>query len=210
MKKTTLFLVLITITSYGYSQESKVYFGRSIGVFFPEGKLGEKLNTGPTLGINFGYRFSEQWGATLNTNASIHPFDIDEDHFFLATYDSSIGPMYTIPFNNIIYWDIKPQLALLTGVMGTHLELKGSAFVLGNSFVFGNSKGWKFFINIDYLTGRFTQVKFADLSSTSYFEVWKILPHLRKVNSIRGYVRNVDEDNGFSKFSLGCGVRYNF
>ena len=64
--------------------------------------------------------------------------------------------------------------------------LSGGAFLLANSIVFGKGKGFKFSIDVDYLTGAFT-----------------------KEDSPSGEV-DIDDDNGINKFSLGAGIRYNF
>ena len=90
-----------------------------------------------------------------------------------------------------ISWDIKPQIALgLTGVSVQDgyddMTSKGNGFVLGNSLVFGTEKGFKFSINLDYLTGKFTEYN----------------------DGVDTY--DIDDDNGFNKLSLGVGVRYNF
>ena len=56
-----------------------------------------------------------------------------------------------------------------------------------NSLVFGNGgKGFSFSVDLDFLTGKFTEV------------------------SGPGGTVEIDEDNSLANFKLGAGVRYNF
>ena len=67
MKNILYTVTLIFTISLGYSQESKAYLGVSLGMAIPGGDMGEDVKTGLDIGfLNFGYRFSEKWGATLN------------------------------------------------------------------------------------------------------------------------------------------------
>jgi hypothetical protein len=191
MKKIILTLITIFTISLGYSQESKAYLGVSLGVAIPGGDIADDLETGIDLGfINFGYRFSENWGAILNLVSSGHTVkDADDGVVGIAYF--GLGPMYTTSISDNISWDIKPQIALgLTGVSVQDgyddMTSKGNGFVLGNSLVFGTEKGFKFSINLDYLTGKFTEYN----------------------DGVDTY--DIDDDNGFNKLSLGVGVRYNF
>lgn len=191
MKKIILIIIAIFTISLGYSQDSKAYLGVSLGVAIPGGDTGEDLKTGIDLGfINFGYRFTENWGATLNLVSSGYTID-DVDDVAVGVAYFGLGPMYTTSISDNISWDIKPQIALgLTGVSAedgyADETFTGNGFVLGNSLVFGTEKGFKFSINLDYLTGKFTEY---DDGVDTY---------------------DIDDDNGFNKLSLGVGVRYNF
>jgi len=194
MKKIFLILTVLLITSLGYSQESKVYLGVSLGLAIPGGDIADDINSGLELGfINFGYRFSENWGATLNMFSSRHTQQE-------GLYDSTIGvayfglgPMYTTNLSEKVSWDFKPQIALgLKGVkdvdvrVSSNYEYSGTGFIFGNSLVFGTSKGFKFSVNLDYLIGRINEVTFA------------------------GTTTDVDDDNSLNKLSIGVGLRYNF
>jgi len=191
MKKTILILITIFTISLGYSQDSNAYLGISLGVAIPGGDMADDLETGLDLGfINFGYRFTENWGATLNLVSSGHTVDSVDDVAVGVAY-FGLGPMYTTSISDKISWDIKPQIAL--GLTAVEKEdgfddwtYKGNGFVLGNSLVFGTEKGFKFSINLDYLTGKITEL---DDGTDTY---------------------DIDDDNGINKLSLGVGVRYNF
>lgn len=191
MKKIILIAIAIFTISLGYSQDSKAYLGVSLGVAIPGGDMGEDLKTGIDLGfINFGYRFTENWGATLNLVSSGHTVDGDDDVAVGVAY-FGLGPMYTTSISDNISWDIKPQIALgLTAVSKEDgyddYTYKGNGFILGNSLVFGTEKGFKFSINLDYLAGKITE---EDDGTNTY---------------------DIDDNNGFNKLSLGVGVRYNF
>ncbi len=89
MKKIILIIIAIFTISLGYSQDSKAYLGVSLGVAIPGGDTGEDLKTGIDLGfINFGYRFTENWGATLNLVSSGYTIDdVDDVAVGVAYFD---------------------------------------------------------------------------------------------------------------------------
>lgn len=199
MKK-QLFCVLTILCTLNFvsAQESKFYLGLGLGVAFPGGDVSDTdgLKTGLDLTLlNMGYRFSENWGATLTWGSSGHAIE-DVDDIAAGVGYLAVGPMCTLPISDKISWDIKPQYAFsMAGVYRGDLAeetgldepiSRGSAFIFGNSLVFGSGKGFKFSINLDYLTGKFKKVE----------------------DPMGDY--DLEDDNGFSKFSLGAGVRYNF
>ena len=186
---------MIFTISLGYSQDSKAYLGVSFGIAIP-GSVGEDHETGIDLGfINFGYRFSENV-SNFNLTSSGHAAEDTDGDVITGVAYWGIGPMYTTSISDKISWDIKPQLALgMTGkqeysgdyendVLGDFT--RGSGFVIGNSFVFGTDTGFKVAVNLDYLMSSFTEVEYD------------------------GETADIDDDNGFTKLSLGVGVRYNF
>ena len=188
MKK--IILILSTVFFFfnqTNAQESKAYLGISVGVAIPSGDISDDVNTGIDLGfINFGYRFSENWGATLNLVSSGHTVDSDIFDSTLGVAYFGLGPMYTANLSDNLSWDIKPQIALGTkfvqDIEGTKFNGSGNGFIIGNSLVFGSNKGFKFSVNLDYLMAKLTEREGID----------------------------VDEDNSFNKLSLGVGLRYNF
>ena len=95
------------------AQESKAYLGVSLGVAFPGGDGADALKgAGLNLGlINFGYRFTESWGATLNLTSSGFAYD-DYDGAAFGVGVFSVGPMYTANLGETISLDLKPQYAL--------------------------------------------------------------------------------------------------
>lgn len=192
-----VFTILCTV-NFMSAQESKFYLGLGLGVAFPGGEfsIDNDLETGVDLTLlNVGYRFSEHWGATLTWGSSGHTVE-DLDDVAFGTGYLAVGPMYTLPISDKISWDIKPQYAfsmvgVYTGDLAEEtgaddLTATGSAFIFGNSLVFGSGKGFKFSINLDYLTGKFKKVE----------------------DPMGDY--DLEDDNGFTKFSLGAGLRYNF
>lgn len=192
MKKIILTALAVFAISFVNAQESKVYLGVSVGVAFPGGDGSESLNgAGLNLGlINFGYRFSESWGATLNLTSSGFAYkDIDGAALGVGVF--SAGPMYTASLGETMSLDLKPQYAFsIAGKeKGTGFEdatLKGTGFVLGSSLNFGISKGFKFSINLDYTTGKWKEIEMG------------------------GETVKVDSNNKISSFVLGAGLRYNF
>ncbi len=193
MKKIILTLLVILAFNQTNAQESKAYLGVSLGLAFPGGDAESLNGVGLNLGlINFGYRFSESWGATLNLTSSGFAYE-DVDGAALGVGVFSVGPMYTANLSETISLDLKPQYAFsIAGkTKGLDDELdnvtaKGNGFVLGSSLNFGVTKGIKFSINLDYTSGKWNKVEYDGRSV------------------------DVDSDNKISALALGAGIRYNF
>lgn len=179
-----------------FAQESKAYLSLSVGASLPGGEISDvlELGTGIDLGIGFGYRFTEQWGATLNLGSAASAYEdgSGDDAAFGAGF-FSVGPMYTLGLGGDWSWDIKPQYVFsMSGVdehEGGDLDstLKGTGLLFGNSFVKGLGRGFKLAINLDYLSGSYSEL---ESNGTTY---------------------DVDKDSdAYSKLSIGVGVRYNF
>lgn len=190
MKKIILTALAVIAFGFANAQESKAYLGVSVGVAFPGGDL-DGLDTGLNLGfINFGYRFSESWGATANLISSGYSIENTDAAVGVATF--SVGPMYTAKLGDKMSLDLKPQYALsMVGKTKGADELddatyKGNGFVLGSSLNFGITKGIKFSINLDYTAGKFTKEEYA------------------------GQTVSIESDNKFNSLALGAGIRYNF
>lgn len=189
MKKIILSVFAVLAFGVASAQESKVYLGVSAGLSFPGGDV-EGLESGLNLGfINFGYRFSESWGATVNLISSGYPIEDSDAAIGVATF--SVGPMYTAMLGDKMSLDLKPQYALSmvgksTGTDADDFTYSGNGFVLGSSLNFGISKGFKFSINLDYTTGKFNEVEYD------------------------GETESINSDNKFNSLALGAGIRYNF
>jgi len=191
MKKLFTIILLAFAISFSHAQESKAYLGIGAGYAMPGGDVGDELASGIDLQfVNFGYRFSETWGLTVNLTSSGHVYeDYEDDSVGVGVL--SAGPMISFPVGKMT-WDVKPQYVIsMAGKTSTDSGIddatwKGSGFVLANSLVFGEGKGFAWSVNLDYLSGKFTEVEYDG-------ETW-----------------DVEEDNDFSKFSVGVGVRYNF
>lgn len=192
MKNYLLLIIAIFGFTFANAQQSKAYLGISAGLAIPGSQVGEDLKTGLNLGfVNFGYRFSESWGATLNLSSSGFAVkDVDNVALGVATF--SVGPMYTAKLSEKMSLDLKPQYAL--SMVGKYKGLdelddavfKGNGFVLGSSLNFGISKGFKFSINLDYTSGKFNEVEY------------------------NGETESIDSENKFNTLNLGIGLRYNF
>lgn len=193
MKKIYLTLLVILAFNQTNAQESKAYLGVSLGVAFPGGDGADALKgAGLNLGlINFGYRFTESWGATLNLTSSGFAYD-DYDGAAFGVGVFSVGPMYTANLGETISLDLKPQYAFSMAGKSKGLDeidnvtTKGNGFVLGSSLNFGVTKGIKFSINLDYTSGKWNKVEY------------------------NGRSVDVDSDNKISALALGAGIRYNF
>lgn len=151
MKKIVMLLgVLFCTVSVANAQDSRGYVGLSLGFAMPTGDLGDVVDPGLELGlINFGYRFTETIGATLNWGGSGHNFT-DFDDATIGVGYLSFGPM--ISFGG---FDIKPQYAIITGVIEfIPLEeetIDGAGFVIGTSYNFMISDNIGLSANADYL-----------------------------------------------------------
>jgi hypothetical protein len=145
-----LFAVVILSAMQSFAQDSKGYIGVSLGVALPMGDFADGADAGLELGlINFGYRFNETWGATLNWGASAHESSDDEEITLGVGY-LAIGPM--ISFGGL---DIKPQYAFVSAVAegyGEKITLDSeSGFILGATYNFSLGGNWGIAANADYL-----------------------------------------------------------
>ena len=195
MRKHFLILIAAGFFSLSNAQDSKAYLGVGLGLSVPGGNALEDLKTGLNFKfIDFGYRFSENWGVTVGLDSS--GFNVDEDSVDAAVGVASlaIGPMYTVGLNETISWDIKPKYAFsIAGVVrGDDADLyddavwSGSGFILGNSIVFKSTKGFAFSIDLDYTFGKFKELEFE------------------------GETYDLSTNNKLNVLTLGAGVRYNF
>jgi len=152
MKKVLVLFAVVTLSVVqSFAQDSKGYIGVSLGVALPMGDFADSADAGLELGIiNFGYRFNETWGATLNWGASAHESSDFED-FTIGVGYLAIGPMIT--FGGL---DIKPQYAFTSAVIndsaGDKTTLDGeSGFILGATYNFSLGGNWGIAANADYL-----------------------------------------------------------
>ena len=194
MKKIILLLsVMFLSTSALQAQDSKFYLGVGAGYASAGGDFSDDYKGGIHINfLNMGYRFNESWGVTANLGSAGHSIDDSDTAAGIGAF--SVGPMYSMPVGSAS-WDFKPQYAFsMKGVyrgdeaalLGLEdIELSGSGFILGNSFVFGDGgKGFSWSIDVDYMMGNFDEI------------------------SGPGGTAEVDSD--YSSLRLGVGVRYNF
>lgn len=165
MKKIILILITFFAFSITNAQDSKGYIGVSIGAAFPGGELtsnGNDAGTGLNLGlINMGYRFSENFGATLNWGGTAFSDNTYSSVIYAVGY-FAVGPMVSFPLNDKIVFDLKPQIAFTSGSYDTgdlgygKLQLANSTgFMLGSSMNFSLAKHWAISLNLDYLSTKF-------------------------------------------------------
>ena len=194
MKKIILLLSVVFLsTSALQAQDSKFYLGVGAGYATAGGDFSDDYKGGIHINfLNMGYRFNESWGVTANLGSAGHSIDDSDTAAGIGAF--SVGPMYSMPVGSAS-WDFKPQYAFsMKGVyrgdeaalLGLEdIELSGSGFILGNSFVFGDGgKGFSWSIDVDYMMGNFDEI------------------------SGPGGTAEVDSD--YSSLRLGVGVRYNF
>ena len=192
MKKVIILIITFLSISTISAQDSKAYLGVSLGYAIPGGDGSENLNSGINLGfINFGYRFTKQWGATLNLTSSGFSYKNTANGSAIGIAAFSVGPMYTASLSDKLSLDLKPQYAFSiagkeTGTGFAEETLRGTGFVLGSSLNFGMSKGFKLSLNLDYTTGKWTELETA------------------------GRTYNITTNNSLSSLVLGAGLRYNF
>lgn len=168
MKKIILTTLAIFAIGFANAQESKGYIGLSLGASFPSGDLkNSNASTGINLGlINAGYRFTETIGVTLNWGSTAYNCAYyDSGYAYEYTYGIgylAIGPMFSFPLTNKIGLDLKPQIALTTGISddGVYRLQSNSAtgFLLGSSVNYPISRHWGLAINLDYLTTKFDEL----------------------------------------------------
>ena len=196
MKKLILLLSVVFLTTTALqAQDSNFYLGIGVGYATAGGDGADGVDNGINLKfLDMGYRFNETWGVSAGLASSGHNLD-DFDDVAVGVASFAIGPMYTTTLGSAS-WDFKPQLALsyvgkYAGDGATQelkdTTLKGSAFILGNSFVFGDGgKGFAWSIDVDYRMGKLTEVE------------------------LYGNTADIDEDNKLNNLNIGVGLRYNF
>ena len=190
------FTFLFSIASFSQDEpESKFYLGIGVGVATVGGDVNVNGDYKTGIHINFlntGYRFNETWGITLNLGSAGHAIDDSDSAIGIGAL--SLGPIMSFPLSNI-KWDFKPQYAFsMAGVfrggdaeaLGLEdLEIRGSGFVLGNSFIMSESKGFSWTIDVDYLMGKFDEFTLDGID----------------------YEQN---DETYNSLRFGLGLRYNF
>ena len=148
MKKTILFIILLTFTFLSNAQESDVpdyaseyskgYIAIGLGAAFPGGEGLEDYNVGINLKfLDVGYRFTQYVGLTFGIDSSGLPFADSDIDAAIGIARFSVGPMFTVPYF-------------------------GSGFVFANSIVFKLTKGFTLSIDLDYSLGKFNKVKIND------------------------------------------------
>lgn len=189
MKKLILLLSVVFLTTTALqAQDSKFYLGIGVGYATASGDF-DDVESGINLKfLDMGYRFNESWGITAGLMSSGHSIeDYDADELTVGVGSFAIGPMYTTTLGSAS-WDIKPQIALSfkaieDGDLASDDEYSGSAFILGNSFVFGDGgQGFTWSIDVDYRMGKINEVEGIDLT----------------------------EDFDLNNLMIGAGLRYNF
>lgn len=191
MKKLLLLIIALLFINFTKAQESKAYFGFSLGYAIPGGDGSEYLGSGLNVGfVNFGYRFTKSWGATFNCTSSGFTINSFNDGTIgLATF--SIGPMYTVGLSKKLSLDLKPQYAFISkaklDIPSGIATFDGTGYGFGSSLNFGISKGFKFSLNLDYYNSKFDDTEADFLGQTSAISY-----------------KNANQ------FILSTGLRYNF
>jgi hypothetical protein len=179
MKKIILTALAVCAISFANAQESKGYIGVSIGAAFPGGDLTNadyNLGTGLNLGlINAGYRFTENFGLTLNWGSSAFS-NKEDNNAVLGLGYFAVGPMVSFPLNDKIGIDLKPQLAFTAGVIDVDGEKfktnSSTGLLIGSSINFSLATHWGLAVNLDYLSTKFDEldgVKFDTKDTYSTF-----------------------------------------
>ena len=198
MKRIILLLSVVFLTTTTLqAQDSKFYLGIGAGYATAGGDDAQDVKGGVNLRfLDMGYRFNENWGVTAGLVARGHgSSEYIDATFGIASF--AIGPMYSVPLG-AVSWDIKPQISLsyvgktrYTNEIDIETEdgdYKGSAFILGNSFIFGDGgKGFKWSIDVDYRMGTFKEFEYLNGETIDFNDNLKI-----------------------SNLSVGVGLRYNF
>lgn len=209
----TLFILLVPFI--GHSQISKASVGYSLGYSFISGQSfksienvnGDNFNK-LNNGFQFGYldltlKINKKIGGYINFASSNHlvSYQGESNDLDINVWYLGFGPIFSFTTNKNIILEIKPQYAPrfkanfvnFNDDLFEETELSGKAFIIGHSFVIGESKGINFSINIDILTGYWSNV-------TTY----------GKSIDINDYLGTSDYEKNINKVSLGGSIRYNF
>lgn len=195
--KISIITILISICTLYTSeaQTKKGYVGISIGSSVPTGtfKSDGMAKTGLQLSLlNFGYRFTDNIGLTLNWGGSAYEIDAVLSDVTSFGY-LAIGPMFTIPAGTVVSIDIKPQYAIVYGkdefIDGSEIEYSG-----GSGILFGTS------VNFD-LGGPIGLSFNTDIFSISKF----------KEASVAGVdLGEVNFEDNINSFNITVGIQYRF
>ena len=194
MRKLLLLLAFILASFSMNAQDSKFYAGVGVGYATAGGEALEGVNGGLSLNfLNLGLRLNETFGITANLSSTGHTIeDVDDVAVGIGTF--SVGPMISFSLSDNVSWDLKPQYAFSmkavfaddSGLVDD-VELSGNAFIFGNSIVFGDgSSGFAFSVDLDYLSGKFTELE------------------------VLGDSVDIDDENKINNLKIGVGLRYNF
>jgi len=194
MRKLLLLLAFILASFSMNAQDSKFYAGVGVGYATAGGEALEGVNGGLSLNfLNLGLMLNETFGITANLSSTGHTIeDVDDVAVGIGTF--SVGPMISFSLSDNVSWDLKPQYAFSmkavfaddSGVVDD-VELSGNAFIFGNSIVFGDgSSGFAFSVDLDYLSGKFTELE------------------------VLGDSVDIDDENKINNLKIGVGLRYNF
>tara|TARA_B100001029_G_C15032897_1_gene438196 strand:- start:806 stop:1423 length:618 start_codon:yes stop_codon:yes gene_type:complete len=205
MKKIILFSFLSLFVLSVYSQdddqddgsiESNFYIGIGAGIALPSGEEVDAISTGISLGlINLGYRFDETWGITANLNSMGFAYKDNDGTFGIGIL--SVGGSLSAPIGQNTILEFKPQYALnVAGKtrdvgLADEFTVTGTGFVLGNSLVFGSSKGIKFSINFDWMPLQWKEIEYGGVT-------------------VDADTVMTDDQRKDSYTSIGIGLRYNF
>ena len=190
---TILIFICTSYTSEG--QTNKGYVGISVGTAIP---IGTFKNDGMAVRglqlslLNFGYRFTDNIGITVNWGGSAYTIDTDLNDITSFGY-LAIGPMFTIPAGTVVSIDIKPQYAIVYGkdefIDGSEIEYSG-----GSGILFGTS------VNFD-LGGPIGLSFNTDIFSISKF----------KEASVAGVdFGEVNFEDNINSFNITVGIQYRF
>ena len=203
MKNLFTVLLLIVFAFNTNAQDSKFYIGLGGGYASASGAVADEGYKGGLYLklLDVGLRFNETWGVTLGLASSTHT-DEDIDDLGIGLTSFAIGPMYSVDLGNI-RWDFKPQYAFTfamykkvqTAVGLVNIDFMGSAWIIGNSFVFGDGgKGFAWSIDLDYRSGKITETGGDEVSDAE--GVFYPLQTFSKTP--------------INNFMIGAGLRYNF
>lgn len=194
MKKFILLSSILFFTFSSYAQDSKFYMGVGAGFASTGGDLNSDNNYKGGLHVNFlnlGLKFNETWGITANLASAGHSIDGSDSAAGVGAF--SAGPMISFPAGNST-WEFKPQYAFSTAAvyrgddaasLGLEdLTLRGTGFVIANSIVMGEDKGFTWSIDFDYLISKFDEAEYLGVT--------------------------IEDDSKYNSLRLGVGLRYNF
>ena len=190
-----LLLLAFILASFSMNaQDSKFYAGVGVGYATAGGEALEGVNGGLSLNfLNLGLRLNETFGITANLSSTGHTIeDVDDVAVGIGTF--SVGPMISFSLSDNVSWDLKPQYAFsMKAVFADDIgvvddvELSGNAFIFGNSIVFWDgSSGFAFSVDLDYLSGKFTELE------------------------VLGDSVDIDDENKINNLKIGVGLLYNF
>lgn len=159
----------------GPTYEHKSYIGFLLGPSFPLGEFADNSEGNENAGlaktgycsnvVNIGYRITQKLGVSAFAFYSQYDVDKNGSEMWWGISGIMAGPMFSIPVNNKLYFDLKPRIGFVSAqfLVNDNAEEfgKGLGINLNASLLYNFSKRWCILTETGYIS---SHQKFWDSS----------------------------------------------